>query len=371
MANVAVFEMNIFKKKIFAFSTDAFGLDLSDLSIKVVQLGNNGIADHIQGFGSVPLPLGAVQDGEIKNKQQVVQAITKVLGTATPKKITSKKVICSLPETKAFLRIITIPQMEKSEAHEAIKWEMEATIPMPLDQVYYDWQILDERFSKEKNKMSVLVCAVSKSTIDTVLETLIEAGLEPIGLEIESIAQLRSLVDEKDDKKTVLLVDIGDRRTSFVIANGGIPSFTSSLPISGNALTDAIAKAMNIPFDEAEKTKFQYGIGSDFKNDAIYKAVRPVLENMVTEVQRSIEFYLSGLQYSANIDTVVLCGGGANTKGIVPYFSKRLEREIELANPWTNVRIGKSIPVIEKAVAAQYATAIGLALKGLHYEDIS
>ena len=63
-------------------------------------------------------------------------------------------------------------------------------------------------------------------------------------------------------------------------------------------------------------------------------------------------------------------GGGANTKGLVPFLSKKLGREIELGNPWVNVRFNKELPIIEHKQALQYSTAIGLALKGIHYEDI-
>lgn len=363
--------MSFLNRKIFSEGSMVFGLDLSDLSIKIVQLENNGSVDAVSGFSSVPLPMNAISDGEILKKDQVVTAIKKAVETAGPKKIKTKKVICSLPETKAFLRIISIPKMEEAELKEAVKWEMEANIPLPLEQVYYDWQLIPADLFPEKNKISLLVVAISKNVVDQVLETLQEAGLEPVGLEIESIAQARGLLAENDDKETVLIVDIGDRRTSFSINKGGVPCFTSSIPLCGQSFTDAIAHGTNVSFEEAEKIKLNYGIGSDFKNDAIFKVSQPILENLVNEIEQSIDFYLTGLKYSQSIDKIIICGGGANTKGLVPYLSKKLARTIEFGNPWINLKLGKGLPVIEKSQSVQYSTAIGLALKGLHYEDIS
>jgi type IV pilus assembly protein PilM len=363
--------MGFFNRKIFDGSNDIFGLDLSDLSIKIVKIENSGSEERVSGYSSVILPAGCVIDGEIKNRDQVISAIKKAIASATPKKIKTKKVICSLPEIKAFLRIISIPMMNDSEMKEAIKWEMEANIPLPLEQVYYDWQILPKGLLPEKNKINLLVVAVSKTVVDQAIEVLEAAGLYPMGLEIESIAQVRSLVPEKNNDSTILIVDIGDRRTSFSISKGGFPCFTSSIPLCGQSLTDVISKGMNIPFEEAEKTKFAYGIGNDFKNDVIFKLTKPVLENFVHEIERSLDFYLSGLGYSDNIDKIILCGGGAKTKGIIPYLSRKLGREIELGNSWTNIKIGKNLPAIEKDQSLQYSTAIGLALKGLHYEDMS
>ncbi|MEI7621178.1 MAG: type IV pilus assembly protein PilM [Candidatus Moraniibacteriota bacterium] len=361
--------MSFWNKKILSNSGSIFGLDLSDLSIKLIKLERMGSEDDITSYGSVALPIGAISDGEIKKQDQVVAAIKKLLESSRPKKVKTKKVICSLPETKAFLRIISIPKMNESEIVEAVKWEMEANIPLPLEQVYYDWQQVTEALTAEKDKLSLLVVAVSRKTVDAVIAVVEATGLEVVGLEIESIAQARSLLSEDDRKKTVLMVDIGDRRTSFSIVKEGAVCFTSSVPLSGQSLSDNISKGMAISFEEAEKIKFEYGVGSDFKNDALFGLVRPILENFSQEIERSIDFYLSSLKYSQNVDKIIICGGGANTKGMVPYLSKKIGREIEIGNPWANINFGKRLPIIEKNQSMQYSTAVGLALKGLQYED--
>jgi cell division protein FtsA len=253
---------------------------------------------------------------------------------------------------------------------EAVKWEMEANIPLTLEQVYYDWQIIPQSLLQENDKVSLLVVAIAKSTVDQTIEVLEGAGLEPVGLEIESIAQARSLLDEKNEQSTIMIVDIGDCRTSFSVTKGGFPCFTSSVPICGQTFTDVISKGMKISFEEAEKLKLAYGVGSNFKDDSLQKLQQPILENLIQEIERSVDFYLTGLKYSKSIDKIILCGGAANAKGIVEYFSKKLGREIELGNPLINIRNEKDVSAIKKDQSVQYSTAIGLALKGAHYEDI-
>lgn len=364
--------MSILQKKIFDLFPSSFGLDLSDLSIKAVLLDRTGNQDSIVSFGSVPLPMGSVVDGEIMEPEAVKNAITKLLKESGPKKIKTRKVICSLPETKAFLRVIPLPAMEKSEVKEAIKWEIEANIPLTLDQVYYDWQVLDLNLTQEKGKMNVLVVAVARSSVDQFQAVLESAGLEVIGLETESIAQARSLLPENDEKNTTLIVDIGDRRTSFFISVGATPCFTSSVPLSSQMITDAISKSLNIPFAEAEKLKIMQGLGSLAMKSPVLKAVAPVLQNILEEIEKSIDFYLSNLHYSDKIDSIIFCGGGANMQGLLPYFSRSLGRPIEFGNPWVNVHLGKQLPIIERKRAVQYSTAIGLALRGLdEYEDFT
>jgi type IV pilus assembly protein PilM len=364
--------MSILQKKFFDLFPSSFGLDLSDLSMKAVWLDRSGHQDAIMSFGTVPLPMGSVVDGEIMDPAAVKNAIFQLLEKSGPKKLRTRKVICSLPETKAFLRVLSLPLMREEEVREAIKWEIEANIPLTLDQVYYDWQILDLNLFQDKDKMSVLVVAVARSGVDQFQAVLESAGLEVLGLETESIAQARSLLPEKNEERTTLIVDIGDRRTSFLVAVGSTPCFTSSVPLSSQMITDAISKSLRISFDEAESIKIKQGLGSLAMKSPVLQAALPVLENISVEIEKSIIFYLNNLKYSENIDSIVLCGGGSNMQGLLPYFSRRLGRPIEFGNPWVNVYLGKQLPLIPRHRAVQYSTAIGLALRGLdEYEDFA
>jgi type IV pilus assembly protein PilM len=364
--------MSFFRKKIFNLFPQPFGLDLSDLSIKAMWLEREGEQEMVSSFGSVPLPLGSIVDGDIVKEDVVIEALHAIVERTTPRPIKTRKVICSLPETKAFLRIVTLPEMDESEVHEAIKWEIEANIPLTLDQVYYDYQVLQKRLAKEKNKLSVLVVAVARNMVDQFSSVLEKAGFEVAGLETESIAQARSLLSEQDEDKTRLIVDIGDRRTSFLVAIGNTPCFTSSIPLSSQMITDAISKEMHVPFEEAEAMKIKYGLGSLAMKSPLFKAAQPILENLAVEIDRSIGFYLSNLGYSDVVDNIVLCGGGSNMKGLLPYLTKRLNQPVEFGNPWTNIHLGRTLPPIDRGHSVQYSTAIGLALRGLdEYEDLA
>jgi len=364
--------MSVFQKKIINLFPSSFGLDLSDLSIKAVWLEREGNRDVIRSYGSVPLPSGAIIDGEIIDATIVEEAIKTLLKKSGPAKISTKKVICSLPETKAFLRIITLPRMKEDEVKEAIKWEIEANIPLTLDQVYYDWQILDLNLTKEKDKMSVLVIAVSRANVDQFQEVLEGAGLEPVGLETESIAEARSLLLESEEKKTTLIVDIGDRRSSFLVAIGSSPCFTSSVPLSSQMITEAISKSLQISFEQAETMKIKNGLGSMAEKSPVFLAAEPILESIAVEIEKSIDFFLTSFTTSQKIEHIIFCGGGSSMHGLLPYMAKRLGRPVEIGNPWINVHLGKRLPLIDHDHSIQYSTAIGLALRGLdEYEDFT
>lgn len=356
--------MSFLNKKLVDFSDDAFGLDINDLSIKIIQLKSVRKTFEISGYGYASIPFGVVSDGEIIKKDVLVSKISEAIENASPKKIKSKKVICSLPESKSFLRIISMPRMDESEMAEAIRWEIEANIPLPLDKVYYDWQILDQKIQHERDEDSVdvLVLASAKTVANQFIEIIEAAGLEVVNLEVESIAQARSLIRE-DEKKTSLIIDMGKESISFLFAVGNVPCFTSSIPLSLRSFDDALSKEFNISMQEAERVKISYGIGSAANEDQIFRALKPVLNSLVSEIEKSIDFYLTGLKYSKSVDTVMICGGGANAKGIIPYLSRRLGREVVLGDPWVNVGIQGGLPIVSRGEIVRYTTPIGLAIK--------
>ena len=361
--------MNLFSLHKF---TPAFGLDLSDLSVKAVAIKQKGNHQVVTSYGAIGLPPGAIVDGEIQQPEIVRSAILELLKRVGPKKIISRNVICSLPETKEFLRILTLPHMKPEDVGEAIKWEIEANIPLTLDQVYYDWQILDEGFAPEEGKMNVLIIAVARTVVDEFVAMLESCGLQAVGLETESVAQARALLSEKNKTETTLIVDMGDRRTSFLVTLGHVPCFTSSVPLSSQMISDAISKALQIPFEEADRMKIERGLGSLTVKSPLFKAAEPILENIVLEIERTIDFFVSNLRYSETVDRIILCGGGSNLQGLAPYMTKRLNRAVEAGNPWAATCFGDTLPIIPKEKSISYSTAIGLALKGIHiYENIS
>lgn len=360
--------MSLFTKKIISLDAEIFGMDLSDLSIKVMQLERDGKIDKVKGFACVEVPPGVFEDGKIINREKAVFFIKEVLKKTQPGKIRTNKVFCSLPESKVFLRLITVPELKEEEVSEAIKWEMEANIPLPIDQVYYDWQIFE---STIKGKQEVLTVASEKKVIDDLMDVFKEAGLDVYGLEVESTASARSLIEKKEKEASVnsLIVDLGSQRTSFIMVVNGITCFTSSIPFSSDGINDSITKVLGIDVREAEKVKLTQGIEVADVSNPIFKAVQYLLENLAGEIEKTLDFYGETFKEKQAIEKIILSGGGSNIKGLTTFLEKRLNKKVEMGNPWINIKIDKNGPIIDSVNSIRYSTVIGLALSGLYYND--
>jgi type IV pilus assembly protein PilM len=350
-----------------------FGLDLSDLSVKIAQLrkGTNGI--YLASYGKRDIPEGVLENGAIKNEDSLQEIIKTACREVKGARLKTKYCVVSLPETEAFVRVVQLPKMKKEELAEAIKWETESHIPLPIGDVYFDWQVI-KPLKEDDTHSDVLVGALNKSLVDPYLSVLKKAGLRPVVFEIESIATARSLVKEEFSARPVMIIDVGARRSSFIIFSGRTVHFTASVPIANEYFVNEISKHLSVSREEAKKIKFEYGLSQE---KGIAEALSPALGELVSHIKKYIDFYrehgLAGHFENKEIYKILLCGGGASFSGLSAFLAKELKIEVETGNPWVNI-LGKTpykIPELSYEQSVGYSTALGLALRGLEMSETS
>lgn len=366
----------------------AFGLDISDSSVKVMLMGKKGKSIRPESFNAEIFPRGIVVRDEIKDSEKLAEIIKKSLAEAKPRAINIPYVISSLPESKSFIRMFELPAMKKSEVAEAVKWEAEQHIPMSVDQVEIDWEIIDEPQKIEKKKKGlqltskkpeekshpwkIFLTASPKSTITPIIRVLKTAGLQPVALEIESLSTVRSCLGPNLAKKNVLFVDIGTNRTGLTIVSRGIIRFTSSLAIAGVDISKNIIKHTGYSFREAEKAKIKNGLDQNKQSEDITKAIEEVLTKIVTEIKNTIRYHRehsNNGEEDSRIDKILICGGTARLTGLDSFITKSLGIRTELANPWASIYTpgAREIPPISSTDSLSFTTVIGLAERGINF----
>ena len=348
----------------------SFGLDISDLSLKIAKLkeGKDGL--NLASFGETEIPTGIIEGGEVKDENSLSKIIKKSLTQVHGEKLKTKYLIASLPEEKSFLDILQIPLLKEEEMEKAVRFEAENHIPLPLDEVYLDFKKIENVFNQRKYQ-EILIAAAPKKVVDSYLKTLKKAGLQPIAFEVECLAIVRALIKKEATTRPLLIIDFGATRTSFIIFSGRSLRFTSTIPISSYALTENIAKNLKVSLKKAEVMKKKYGlIGKKEISDSII----PALTDLVEQIKTHLDYYHSHLPKSQiqrdgkRLEKILLCGGGANLKGLVEFLATNLKVEVELGNPWVNIlkRPLRKIPELPFEKSLAYTTALGLALKAIY-----
>lgn len=356
----------------------AFGLDLSDLSLKIAFLKRRGKEIRLQGFGRCEIPQNIIKEGKIHKKEELTNIIKQALEkNIKGKKLRTRYVVCSLPEQHAFVQVIQLPKMKFAEAKEAIKWEAEANIPMSIDEVYLDWQIVNP-LTNNLDHLDVLINAAPKTLVNDYVEVLQKAGLCPVALEVESLATARSLIKNQLCRQPILIVDLGATRTSFIIFSGYAVRFTTSISISNRQMINTIAQHLKITNEDAWRLKVRVGLSENKKDNRVLSILLPTLNSLAQEIEKYLMFHKEHAapheHGSVNeISKILLCGGGANLKGFPQFLSERLKIPVACGNPWINIFPPKTaikhIPELSYQESLTYTTALGLALRDLEIRN--
>lgn len=255
--------------------------------------------------------------------------------------------------------------MKIEEAQEAIRWEVEANIPLRLDEVYFDWEIIRPP-NKKIDHLDVLMSAVPRELIDSYVSLFRGVGLKPFSFEPESVALSRSMVKRGLLKEPMMIVDLGQTHTSFVIYAGYGLRFASSLKISGDGMTEVIARTLKLSKRDAERLKKEVGLGRD-RDERVFEALVPTMTAIRDQISEYIKFYEGHSEHvhdGNRVTKIILSGGGAHLKGIEEYLSSSLKISVEKANPWINIfgPTTQEIPELEYKESLRFATVLGLAL---------
>jgi len=351
--------MGVFNKKL-----NVFGLDLSDRSIKVALLVKKGEKTILHSYGRVEIPEGVIKDGEIINKTKTAELIKKVLAESKPNPIKSKFVIYSIPEPKGFIRVVKIPFTEEKNIEQAVRYEAEQLFPIDINESYVDCQVISE----DKKILQIIVAVVPRPLVDSYSDVMRLAGLKPFAAEIESIAITRSLINDKQSLRPILVIDLGKDRTSFIIFKNPAVQFTASIPICGDEFVDVISKNLGISKDEAEKIKIKCGLKVEDGCKDVFKSIQPSLREMIKYINKLTNYYKEHFEQNEDIAKVIICGGESKMIGISSFLSLQIKKEIEKGNPWVNIinPNTKEIPCISRDDSLIFATVLGLALRGMN-----
>lgn len=347
----------------FSTTEKAFGLDVSDKTLRLVQLTKKGKKTKIQHFNEITLPAECIVGGEIKKMQPFIEALKKLTKTRIGSGGVSNEVVAVLPESETFLKTFYVRADDETSLPDKIKEELPLHLPLDIEEIYFDWQIAE----KKDGVYTILLGASPKKTIDSYIEAIGSAGFVPAVFEIESAAISHLLIDFNQDQKTQIIIDIGANRTGLFLYDRGMIRFTVSLPISGRQLDQVIAESLDLEPTKAEEAKIAFGLDPNKVNGALLEVLTPTIDELVQQINSAIDFYHDNFNDTQPVEKVVLCGGGANFIGIQEVLSKKLKMEVLKSEPFKLLE-NPDPKFFNERRSQSFITAIGLAIRGLNSE---
>jgi len=222
-------------------SKKILGLDIRNSAISAVLVKTGIKGNQIEAHAVVPLtpPEDADGDETLSAIRQALEHILDELDT------TGAVCIASLPAEQVYFRNISIPFSDPKRIRQILPFELETTLPVPVEELTFDFQTIEPADSD--SEPSVVTALVENTVLSRMLDLLTDLDIEPDNLTLSSIALANSLNSTTDAPDNFILTDIDNNRCAAYVVISGKVCFARSaqIPIFISSRAEAVALIVN------------------------------------------------------------------------------------------------------------------------------
>lgn len=334
-----------------------FALDIGTAAIRVVQLTPQSKSGSwtLQKFGHSTIDPKIAGSDSPEGQRKLGEVI---LTTLNQSGIKTRDVVVNIPSGKTFATVVDLPKMTAQELKVNVRYEAEQFIPMQIDEVQLDYALLGDSPS-DSEKSEVLLTSVANSYSESRLDMLETLGLNVIAMEPDSTAMLRAVLPQTS-KESTLVFDVGDYATDLIVVKEGAPRLIRSIPVGFQTIVKTAAQNLSVDQNQASQFMLKFGLAQDRLEGQIYKAVDGTLDQFVSEISKSINFFQN--RYPATpVSQVLVTGYGAVVPLFTEYVKQKLGLDVQVANPWSKVAVSEADKTKLAPIASQFGVVVGLA----------
>jgi type IV pilus assembly protein PilM len=343
---------------VFYSDKPMFGFDIGRSSIKIMQINQTNGQSTVAGYGTLTFDPRAIENGVIIDPESIIKTAHDLIEKHMVGKLTTRHVAVSLPNAHSFSRVVTLPKMNQKDLATAIKLEVDQSIPMDIEELYYDYSVVQ---TLKDGSIEVQVVACPRKIVDSYLLVFKALDLEVGLIESNISAVTRIVVHAEAHDVSTLIVDIGSTACDLSIYDGSAIRATGTVDCSGERITQNIAEALGVSLQQAHSIKTRYGLEFSKKQDTITKAVEPELNKLINEIRKVMRYFADRDTNGNPIGQIIILGGGANLPGLSTHITSRTRVPARLCAPWNNISFGRLQPPHELETTL-YTTASGLSM---------
>ncbi len=355
-----------------AESQSVWGIDIGQAGLKALRLRYAEAAGQ-----AIAVAFDYIPHAKILSQPDAVpdELIQTALSTFLSRNDTKGDLIAiSVPGQSALTRFIQLPPVESSKVDEIVRYEAKQQIPFALEDVIWDYQTLGGGIEESGFMLGAEVglFAMKKEGIYSAIKPYVTNKMEIELVQIAPLAMhnflcfdqigLRPGQELSDDGEYMIVLDMGTDNTTLLVTNGN-KIWIRNVPIGGNHFTRALTKEMKLTFAKAEHLKCNATKAPDPR--AVFQALRPVFNDYVSEIQRSIG-YFSSVNRDAKITKIVGAGNGFKLAGLQKFLQQNLQYEVERVDNFQAL-VGDTVlnaPLFQENVLS-FVVPYGLALQAL------
>lgn len=320
-----------------AETRSAWGIDIGQAGLKAIKLRleDDGQSARAVAFDYVPHPKILSQPDAVPD-ELIRQAVETFMSR---NKVKNDLIGISVPGQTSLAKFIKLPPVEPSKVDEIVQYEAKQQIPFALEEVIWDYQTIGGGV-EESGFMLEAEVGLFAMKRDLVYNAMAPFTAQKAEIELVQVAPLAlynylsydvlgfrtdGQEEPPDAEDYYIILDMGADNTTLLVSNGRT-IWIRNVPIGGNHFTRALTREMKLTFAKAEHLKCNATKAPDPK--AVFQAMRPVFNDYVTEIQRSIG-YFGSVNRNANIKKVIGVGNGFRMAGLQKFLQQNLQYDVQ------------------------------------------
>jgi type IV pilus assembly protein PilM len=363
-----------------AQSDAVWGIDIGQCSLKALRCRRHEQPDRItaDAFDYIEYPQILSAPG-VDPVELVRDAMDLFLSRNTVK---NDRVAISAPGQAGLAKFIKLPPVEVTKIPDIVRFEARQQIPFDLKrEVVWDYQRLEGGAEEEGFVLEsqIGLFAMKRDQVFKTLEPFEKAGvdvdivqLSPMSLynfvRFDRFHDLQAAdYDFEHPPKSQAILAVGAEATDLVVTDG-FRIWQRSIPIGGSHFTKALMKELRLTFPKAEHLKRNATSAQDPK--VVFQAMRPVFNEFLTEVQRSVGFF-GTLERNATIESIVALGNAVKLPGLRKFLEQNLNMPVNRVESFRGL-VGSAVataPAFQENLGS-FGVCYGLALQGLEMASL-
>ncbi|HLJ92410.1 MAG TPA: type IV pilus assembly protein PilM [Gemmataceae bacterium] len=359
-----------------AIEAGVWGIDLGQCALKALRLENIDGQVTATAFDYVEHPK-ILSQPDADPDQLIREALEKFLSRNS---LRGDLVAISIPGQSGLARFVKLPPVEEKKIGDIVRFEAKQQIPFNLEEVVWDYQKLGSGAVTDGFAMETEIglFAIKRDAVTRYLQHFKDVNVEVHIVQMAPLALCnfvsydlleKSEADaeegeaEEGKKRCVVALDIGADASNLVITDGQRIIWQRPIPLGGNHFTRALSKDMKLTFAKAEHLKRHATKSPDLKQ--ILSSLKPVLNDFVGEVQRSLG-YFTNTHRDAHVEYMVGLGNAFRLPGLQKFLGEKLQlqvRKLQKLERMAGEGVVTSSAYTENVLT--FGVAYGLALQGL------
>lgn len=314
--------------------------------------------------GRREIPAGTITDGKVTDTHLLTKIIEDIFNG---KNMDPGFLMITPASGQEFVRNIKMPKMPKEELKESLIWEVQDFLDLEAEKIALDYIILNEK----EDEYELLVTGISKDVLNGYLKILENNMLKAEVVNLEDMALISLLTNEKALEKPSLILDIGASSSKILIAAKNKLFLSREVDTSGNNFSNLFLNEENNQEEaEIEKKKFEFfpeQAGEEENLDlmlsdidtssTLQKQVKDLTDEIIFEVNRSLDYH-NERNLNNPVAKIYLTGGGLLLNGLVNYFKEEIDNDISVIDPLKKFQIKEHSNQINKHFLATAAGTI-------------